>query len=100
VSPQTAGVVAVDEDFCAHHHQLAADGGGDALRAGRYARRRRQDSTLVHTVEEPNPEEPERHAANGNDVGPRSSRGGACDTRRSRHPDRTRRVNNLLRNYN
>jgi hypothetical protein len=44
--------VAVDgSEFYVPHRELAADVGEHALRAGRYPRRGRQDSALVHVVD-------------------------------------------------
>jgi hypothetical protein len=62
--------VAVDGDLCAHHNQVSVDVGEEALRTRRYPTRRRQESALVHTVDglDPEPEETDRPAAEGNDV--------------------------------
>jgi hypothetical protein len=57
--------VAVDGDFCAYHHRVAADVGEDAVRAGQHVRPRRQDSTLARVTAEPQPELLEVPARNG-----------------------------------
>jgi hypothetical protein len=58
--------VAAEGEFCAYHHRVAADIGEEAVHTGRQVRRRRQDSKLVHMVEEPKREEPQRPTPNGN----------------------------------
>jgi hypothetical protein len=44
--------VAVDGDFCAHHHRLASALGEEAVQTGRHVRRRRQDSILARVVDQ------------------------------------------------
>jgi hypothetical protein len=52
--------VAVKGDLCAHHRDVAADVGEETLRTGQYQQRRRQDSTLVRVVAEPDQDNVER----------------------------------------
>jgi hypothetical protein len=59
--------VGVDCGFCAHHRDLAADVGEEAVHTGRYARRRRQDSTLARVVPEPKQDNVEQYDRHGND---------------------------------
>jgi hypothetical protein len=59
-------VVALDSDFCAPHRDLAPDVGEEAVRAGRYPRRGRQDSLLVRVAQEPQPEKRKSPARNAN----------------------------------
>jgi hypothetical protein len=77
--------VAVDgSEFCAHR-ELAADVGEEALRAGRYPLRGRQDSPLVHVVDAAPPLKRKPPARNGagtvtpSDVRPRLAAAAAAN---------------------
>jgi hypothetical protein len=59
--------VAVDGDFCAHHRDLAMDVGEEPVRDGRHVRRRRQDSALARVVDQPEHDDVEDQARDGND---------------------------------
>jgi hypothetical protein len=59
--------VAVDGDFCAHHRDLAMDVGEERVRDGRHVRCRRRDSALARVADQPEHDDVEQQARDGND---------------------------------